>query len=64
MEYKTLYATKPQNDATNKQPDHPENPNLATNDIVQFLFALNFDNNLSCIKNLIHIWINFSRFLS
>ena len=29
--YKTLHAGKPQNDATNKKPDHLGNPNLATN---------------------------------
>ena len=52
-----LYARKYQNDATKKQSDHLENPNLPTNDRVFSIFVVNFNNNLSCIKNLIHIHI-------
>ena len=64
-EYKPLYARTPWNDATNKQWDHLEIPNLGTNNrVFQSLFVVNFYINLSSIKKLIHIWIYFTQFLA
>ena len=65
LEYKTLYARKRQNDATNKQSDHLENPTLATNKRFFSIFVRYwFPNNFSYIKNIIYIWIYFTRFLT
>ena len=54
FEYKTFYVRKTQNDATNKQSDHLENPNLATNNsFFDSFYVVIFHNNFTCIKNVI-----------
>ena len=53
-EYKTIHARKPKSYAINEQSDYLENSKLATNSrVFQSMFAVNFHNNLTCIKHLI-----------
>ena len=56
LEWKTLYAKKPQNDVTNNQTILKNSTLLQmTGFFFQSLFIVNFHKNLSCMKNLIHI---------
>ena len=53
LEYKTFYARKTQNEATNKQSDHRESPNLATNNsFLNSLYVVILHNNFKCIKSV------------